>query len=510
MKFQKIQFIGLNIDVTPLYTYSNHMGQCYQGIANDYHDIDMRCDFLCDVINQSVLTPTISWSSSVLKLFMIPEFFFRGSNGAYPIEMISRIMDNMRQFTSQPQFRNWLFVLGTAVGYLQHATYKEIFNVALVQRGGTMSSDRNNSITVYKEYISGIDFIKPPAGSPKYGLIGKPTGDINNDFSQLEPVAGARKGSLNTKQPGTERTKSGLGGHSVFNLCGINFGLEICLDHAMGRLRYAPPSAAQDLIQVQLIPSAGMYVKKDNIACVNKGLVFNVDGLGSRSHCSLFTNTGLAGAPGMKAVSNWRTHKPYTQNYFGILKDQGQYLIYEPQDIPDLKLPQNAPPVMDFETEMAQDFRGYNEGDFYDVLYKFKDFLRDQSLRLMSHIPSVEPFIILSNACEELAEDQQYYTGFSFKRSINFLEATYRSACLFADEICTKHAVCHSSIKKDLRVFAARNFTKLPLSIEFSQMGHKGVGTLPYKRSFPVRTTAHGTLTSNLETGNIPVFNKFL
>lgn len=66
-------------------------------------------------------------------------------------------------------------------------------------------------------------------------------------------------------------------GGSVFNMDGITFGLEICLDHAAtpgnrnaGRL----DNAAN--IQIQLIPSAGMQI--GTLRTVTNGIVFNVDG----------------------------------------------------------------------------------------------------------------------------------------------------------------------------------------------------------------------------------------
>jgi hypothetical protein len=66
-------------------------------------------------------------------------------------------------------------------------------------------------------------------------------------------------------------------GGSIFTIDGITFGLEVCLDHAAstkspssGRLDHAAN------IQVQLIPSAGMWIQQ--FRTVKDGIVFNVDG----------------------------------------------------------------------------------------------------------------------------------------------------------------------------------------------------------------------------------------
>lgn len=56
-------------------------------------------------------------SSSALKIFMAPEFYFRGADGAYPISTVAEIIREMRSETDQDKYRDWLFVFGTAVGY---------------------------------------------------------------------------------------------------------------------------------------------------------------------------------------------------------------------------------------------------------------------------------------------------------------------------------------------------------------------------------------------------------
>jgi len=53
----------------------------------------------------------------VLKIFMAPEFFFRGEDGAYPIEMVEKILPAMAKETRKSKYKDWLFVFGTAIGY---------------------------------------------------------------------------------------------------------------------------------------------------------------------------------------------------------------------------------------------------------------------------------------------------------------------------------------------------------------------------------------------------------
>jgi hypothetical protein len=56
-------------------------------------------------------------TNPVLTIFMAPEFFFRGADGAYPIEKVSSILPEMAKTVQDPKFKDWLFVYGTAIGY---------------------------------------------------------------------------------------------------------------------------------------------------------------------------------------------------------------------------------------------------------------------------------------------------------------------------------------------------------------------------------------------------------
>jgi hypothetical protein len=62
----------------------------------------------------------------VLKIFMAPEFYWRGKDGGYELSSIDSavevptIMAVMREEAKDPKYRDWLFVFGTAIGYLKH------------------------------------------------------------------------------------------------------------------------------------------------------------------------------------------------------------------------------------------------------------------------------------------------------------------------------------------------------------------------------------------------------
>jgi hypothetical protein len=60
------------------------------------------------------------------------------------------------------------------------------------------------------------------------------------------------------------------------------FGLEICADHAAGRLKNALSSGTKPAIDIQLVPSAGMSLGPEAIAARAGGYAFNCDGWNGR------------------------------------------------------------------------------------------------------------------------------------------------------------------------------------------------------------------------------------
>jgi hypothetical protein len=246
--------------------------------------------------------------AGMLKVFVAPEFFFRGRNGAYDhavVAGVAEIKDDgraqaaqpglveiMAEEIGQPQYKDWLFVLGTAVAATRYSrpvckhpgckgqvvykkglslkaehqaktipqcsldpahTVGEAFAVAQVDNVGFIFKE-GECHTVTKELISGLDY-----KDNKVGVDGE----------ELEAVA---EKHLNASKFQDER----MGG-CIFTIDGLTIGVELCLDHAdsarnpnAGRLEHAGN------IQLQLIPSYGMSIKK--LRTIKGGVVFNVDG----------------------------------------------------------------------------------------------------------------------------------------------------------------------------------------------------------------------------------------
>ncbi|MCX6606713.1 MAG: hypothetical protein NTV52_24450 [Acidobacteria bacterium] len=205
----------------------------------------------------------------------------------------------------------------------------EIFNVCFVQKGGAGAPANSGGTAVKgrmveKESISSVDF-----SGPEYALFG---GDEfydplhhRIDFYDSQIRATARQGASDAidktadpslvNQPGkvnafstswgderdtavhtqtiSERSASGLGGGSLFEMDGLSYGLEVCLDHRNKRLRNNAPAP----VRVQLVPSCGRSIVPAARKLVGNGFIFNVDGSGpSHSEAQLANGTDIASA----------------------------------------------------------------------------------------------------------------------------------------------------------------------------------------------------------------------
>ncbi len=301
--------------------FNNLVG--YSGGTGDKVDSTARCFNLRLAIDAAYNHYTAAHGADpdddkTLKIFMAPEFFFRGRQGAYDISYVSEIFDNLRTFTRHSRFKDWLFVFGTVIGasfddrlacrrcrkvgasnfvrtgdryvcrtcppgsVFETRLGARIDNVALIQKGG--EDDLKNAHVIEKEYVSHIDFRRfasPQAlqeGKTKTGFDNTAILNSWNNDRRIEirgrvlpalSVPGSRDGGGSSTF-----TDERMGG-SIFTIDGIKFGLEICLDHLKGRI----PSGTG--IQIQLVPSAGAHI--DRLTCVTNGIGFNVDGLTGKS-----------------------------------------------------------------------------------------------------------------------------------------------------------------------------------------------------------------------------------
>lgn len=335
--YKNVQFIGHVLSTTPLLKESveeiSDWG-IYLGLQDDNDDINSRLETVANVLRQVIGINNISKDSSTLKVFALPEFFWRGIRGAYYNsqkecdEMYKKISDGLIKIIGdlekQYDFSDWLFLFGSIlttfdipdcitdaditlsrVGDDYLSVYSILKNnpgnrsvpkisklLKIIDKKMTADNDydqqlsnllcdilsmsdnlvnkkiynrcftyyRRNSNSIQKEFKSKEDFILNNPSSSK--------GIVEN---YLQTMVGYPSVS-DTKNPIQTLT------YSTFNCGGLNIGVEICLDHSRKRLlNYLSEGKIKEL-DIQIVISCGMMLKKDSAATKQGGILFNCDG----------------------------------------------------------------------------------------------------------------------------------------------------------------------------------------------------------------------------------------
>lgn len=338
--YSKVQFISWEVHTGPFVVTTAPKTGWYSGLLDpgpdkrtdalgQCWDIEARLAFTADAIAKASAAKNIDPSATTLKVFMAPEFLFRGAGGAYLHDLIGGwerapagfglpapysgrwggLFGGLRALAANPKYEDWLFVFGSALSAAfptaraRDGKYEidplapgEIYNTALIQRGGATHGGDN--YVSRKHYISGIDFINWNGAVRQHtrGTV------LPLDRRAVVPadVMGVNEGGAVFRIPSVN---DGAGKP-------IDFGIEICLDHAVsggnsanafGRIR-----TANQFVKIQLVPSGGMQLEPASIrlqppgAATPKSYAFNCDGLGNMdfspgSHTQVWN--GANGAP---------------------------------------------------------------------------------------------------------------------------------------------------------------------------------------------------------------------
>eukprot|EP00929_Paragymnodinium_shiwhaense_P057768 TRINITY_DN28920_c0_g1_i2.p1 TRINITY_DN28920_c0_g1~~TRINITY_DN28920_c0_g1_i2.p1 ORF type:complete len:407 (-),score=54.27 TRINITY_DN28920_c0_g1_i2:513-1733(-) len=224
--------------------------------------------------------------ASTLKIFLAPEFYWRGAKGAYRLsEHLARIAtpiaEEIVESLSAERFKHWFFVLGTIVAAqmadeafvkMSKRPFNNIsyYNFATIHLGGT-----KRSFSRFKHYISSIDFLQATPDSMRY--VAPPPG-LSQEFCKLHPES---NGCIYYSLPPSVLSSMGFRSYEILHdglleVGGVKIGLEICLDHAKGDLcRTLGENGAVD---VQLVVSAGMNIRSGPVCTFAGSPVFLADG----------------------------------------------------------------------------------------------------------------------------------------------------------------------------------------------------------------------------------------
>ena len=334
-KYNKIQFIGYEISTAPKNAvFENGIIKSgeYVGIDNIDEDIKQRCQLMMDAILTADKNRTVpAEDDKTLKLFMTPEFYFRGPKGAYEMDQVQKVIESLQTMIKGEEWKDWIFVFGSIIGnsrpdqsdwllqFDEDELFREVYNVVLVQQGGFQddsTAKENNASIVMKEFLSNIDFILRPS----QGISISQTGHM-----QPYPSGAGKEEQLHNYD--------GLG---VFKLNDVTLGLEICLDHLTGRLKSSPQLPGANMIQFQLIPSCGMDIRPYNIVAQNDGYSFNVDGRTKpSSSLKKVANDTLSILPVNSKVYPVTPTQPEVETDKIFANGSGSVRIYDFVNIPD-------------------------------------------------------------------------------------------------------------------------------------------------------------------------------
>ena len=284
----------------------------YIGLDDPKKDIEQRVQLLEAAADQAYeMALDTRDDPTVLHCILIPEFFFRGKDGAYDSTGDHALRNYggelVRKLADQPKYAHWLFVCGSVIeSDLKGATDKEkqrakVRNdliVAIVTAYNQARDDETKNfvfdllakttdfaqshplvtvrnrcylykqnwpewpkgVVIEKKYVSHEDFV-----------INYYAANVYSEMSVAYPYVDETTGELK-KDTHDEK--------SIFQVNGITVALEICLDHRRARLRQVRKEDAESNVPVDmhLIVSCGMQIQQPSVVAKAGGVVFNCDG----------------------------------------------------------------------------------------------------------------------------------------------------------------------------------------------------------------------------------------
>ncbi len=336
--YSTIRFIGYTIPTTPadMVAIGNPNGPgavagTYLGNEDFSTDITARISVLKNAVDTAKSQlPLNEDPSSVINLFMAPEFFFHGTQGPYIYDThsndpVEAILKELTSTFPASEYPNWTFVFGSAitarVDNIQHIyasnyvttrnavvealskqwlkafgplngvifdmlvnfiknchSYPslEVRNRALIISNIPLDTPytalNTDNMTTEKYFVSNEDFLL-------YEVSGNPA--VVTEQMTAYPFIDLSDGDLKKTahdKHAVFRQNYGSGNFPNY----MDFGIEICLDHSDVRLRRnidnEPFPLPTDAVHIHLIPSCGMQISQPSVAADANGFVFNCDG----------------------------------------------------------------------------------------------------------------------------------------------------------------------------------------------------------------------------------------
>jgi len=166
--------------------------ECYVGNKNPKLDVEQRLGIMADAVERA--HAAADQDSETLKIFIAPEFFWRGKDGAYVFantsspeskkrheqyfqgqdddeeedcEEVCLILRGLEELVANKKYKDWLFLFGTVIVSETLPTEDQFdylfYNFAPVYRGYDPAETdyHGKRFLVPKRYVSNIDFLTP-------------------------------------------------------------------------------------------------------------------------------------------------------------------------------------------------------------------------------------------------------------------------------------------------------------------------------------------------------------
>jgi hypothetical protein len=339
--YTKVQFVGHVLSTTPQLIESVE-DMCDRGIylgeSDDTLDIQERLDIVNDVLGNVLKNTSIDKDTSTLKVFTMPEFFWRGIRGAYYYsdasldefyrKIYGGLLSILQNYSKHYALDDWLFIFGSAL------TTNAVTSCSL-PIDSTLSQVGDNYLSVYdiikKHHVRNGKSI-PKVSELLKALDGKVSVALSNEDQALSALLKnvldmsdnlAQKKIYNralvfygtsvsysvqkqnkSKEDFILNNPSEAAGvvndylqtmviypdindqHnpvptiplSAFTCQNVKIGIEICLDHKRKRLEGYVYESLVSPVDIQIVISCGMQLLKDSVATHNDGILFNCDG----------------------------------------------------------------------------------------------------------------------------------------------------------------------------------------------------------------------------------------
>ena len=347
--------------------------QCYIGNDDPIQDVENRVEIMKDAVDRAYQLS--DKNATTLKVFIAPEFYWRGVDGAYiqgdpeACGAVCHILQSMEGIAGQKRFQDWLFVFGTVISADLLPTEDEydylFYNFAPVYKGYDPSKmdHHGKRFLVPKRYVSSSDFLTPQRylnDSMTKELIGEELAE--HDTVVFNPFDFHQKRYNNEMWTEYKEDLEYLGYTMIeydwLIIDDISFTIEICFDHdrrtalnsyladiVTGSTTMIPYSSDKGLdyvqipkyqAQVSVVSSAGMTITEDSIALTQNGTIFLQDGLSddaARMFWSTECQQGLEFEGGTEAVQR-RAVLSNTDVFFqyAVVETYKKHHVYKEKD----------------------------------------------------------------------------------------------------------------------------------------------------------------------------------